>query len=311
VAFSPDGARLLTGSRDHTAKLWDAATGDCIRTFAGHTDGVYSVAFSPDGTQVLTGSSDSTAKLWDAASGECIRTFQAHAGSVTSVAFSPDGNRVLAGTAEGMVYVSATTGAECITAYRNEGDVVSCVAFSPDGGRFAAGFKQWSADVWDASSGEPIQHISHRGGVGSLAFSPDGAKLATGGSDPLARVWDVATGKGLISLGGHYIWSELDLNQARCSIERFRRRFSPIRDASEAASGRRFLKIRAHSFLASEIRLIFRGRGSRRSGFSFSGRTFPVLLPCSMAACYASRRRRMTSKVSKKVSTHSLYPRIR
>src|SRR6187397_2160189 len=49
VAFSPDGRRLLTGSRDKTAKLWDAETGKEIRSFAGHSAEVYGVAFSPDG----------------------------------------------------------------------------------------------------------------------------------------------------------------------------------------------------------------------------------------------------------------------
>jgi len=80
VAFSPDGTRVLTGSDDQTAKLWDARTGICIRTFTGHTDYVLSVGYSPDGTRVLTGSWDKTAKLWDAATGSCIRTFTGHSG---------------------------------------------------------------------------------------------------------------------------------------------------------------------------------------------------------------------------------------
>ncbi|MGH6812924.1 MAG: toll/interleukin-1 receptor domain-containing protein, partial [Methylocella sp.] len=58
VAFSPDGARVLTGSWDKTARLWDAATGKEIRAFKGHEDFVFSVAFSPDGARVLTGSGD-------------------------------------------------------------------------------------------------------------------------------------------------------------------------------------------------------------------------------------------------------------
>ncbi len=51
VAFSPDGARVLSGSDDKTVKLWDAATGALLRTFEGHTGYVTSVAFSPDGTR--------------------------------------------------------------------------------------------------------------------------------------------------------------------------------------------------------------------------------------------------------------------
>ncbi|HOE12603.1 MAG TPA: hypothetical protein PLQ35_17085, partial [bacterium] len=65
VAFSPDGTKVLTGSDDYTAKLWDAGTGAVIRTFSGHTDYVNSVAFSPDGTKVLTGIDDGTARIWD------------------------------------------------------------------------------------------------------------------------------------------------------------------------------------------------------------------------------------------------------
>ncbi len=56
VAFSPDGARVLSGSADKTIKLWDAATGALLRTFEGHSNAVTSVAFSPDGARVLSGS---------------------------------------------------------------------------------------------------------------------------------------------------------------------------------------------------------------------------------------------------------------
>ncbi|HUW33497.1 MAG TPA: right-handed parallel beta-helix repeat-containing protein [Planctomycetota bacterium] len=106
VAFSPDGTKVLTGSCDRTAKLWDIITHACIRTFAGHTGYVWSVAFSPDGTNVLTGAAfgmafDNTAKLWDAATGDCICTFTAHTEAVTSVAFSPEGARIVTGSYDG------------------------------------------------------------------------------------------------------------------------------------------------------------------------------------------------------------------
>jgi WD40 repeat protein len=98
VAFSPDGRRVLSGSRDKTLKLWDAASGQLIRTFEGHTGAVNSVAFSPDGTGVLSGGGDKTVKLWDAASGQLIRTFEGHFGLVTSVVFSPNGTHALSGS---------------------------------------------------------------------------------------------------------------------------------------------------------------------------------------------------------------------
>ncbi len=65
VAFSPDGKKVLTGSLDNTAKLWDEGSGAAEKTFTGHTFRVTAVAFSPDGKNILTGSKDQTAKLWD------------------------------------------------------------------------------------------------------------------------------------------------------------------------------------------------------------------------------------------------------
>ena len=80
-------------------KLWDAATGQLIRTFEGHSDCGRSRSRSrPTARRVLSGSWDKTVKLWDAATGQLIRTFEGHSGWVTSVAFSPDGARVLSGS---------------------------------------------------------------------------------------------------------------------------------------------------------------------------------------------------------------------
>ena len=64
VAFSPDGRFTLSGSRDRTLKLWDAASGKELRNFRERGDAVNSVAFSPDGRFALSGGSDKTLKLW-------------------------------------------------------------------------------------------------------------------------------------------------------------------------------------------------------------------------------------------------------
>ena len=96
VAFSPDGTKVLTGSNDMTARIWDASSGQELHKLT-HDDSVYSVAFSPDGTKVLTGSNDSTARIWDASSGQELHKLP-HEDSVYAVAFSPDGTKVLTGS---------------------------------------------------------------------------------------------------------------------------------------------------------------------------------------------------------------------
>ncbi len=98
MSFSPDGTRIVTGSEDKTAKVWDARTGTALLELKGHTDGVTSVSFSPDGTRIVTGSDDKTAKVWDARTGTALLELKGHTGEVTSVSFSPDGTRIVTGS---------------------------------------------------------------------------------------------------------------------------------------------------------------------------------------------------------------------
>ena len=59
-----DGTRIVTASRDDTAKVWDS-DGTFLATLQGHDDAVGSAVFSPDGTRIVTASFDATAKVWE------------------------------------------------------------------------------------------------------------------------------------------------------------------------------------------------------------------------------------------------------
>ncbi len=60
----PMDAPLASGSWDATVRLWNADTGEHLRTLTGHTDLVWSVAYSPDGHTFASGSQDGTVLLW-------------------------------------------------------------------------------------------------------------------------------------------------------------------------------------------------------------------------------------------------------
>ena len=80
ASFSPDGSRIVTGSRDRTAKVWDARSGAEVLTLKGHTDQRHFGVVQPDGSRVVTGSEDKTAKVWDARSGAEVLTLKGHTG---------------------------------------------------------------------------------------------------------------------------------------------------------------------------------------------------------------------------------------
>ena len=82
VAFSPDAKVVVSGSWDHTVKLWDTATGTCTQTLKGHNGYVQSVAFSPDVKVIVSGSWDHTVTLWDTATGTCTQTLKGNNGYV-------------------------------------------------------------------------------------------------------------------------------------------------------------------------------------------------------------------------------------
>ena len=65
VAFSPDRKRIITGSTDNTAKIWNAQTGKELLTLKGHTSSVCFVAFSDDGRKIITKSATGIEKIWD------------------------------------------------------------------------------------------------------------------------------------------------------------------------------------------------------------------------------------------------------
>lgn len=50
--------RQVSGSFDEKVKIWDVATGKCLRTMASHSEPVTAAAFNADGTGVVSGSAD-------------------------------------------------------------------------------------------------------------------------------------------------------------------------------------------------------------------------------------------------------------
>ena len=102
VAFSPDGRRLVSASRDRDAILWDVASGKALRVLRAHFGPVSDARFSPDGRWIVTAGPRSVG-LWKASTGELVRLLEGAPGPYAAAAFTPDSRTIVALTEQGVV----------------------------------------------------------------------------------------------------------------------------------------------------------------------------------------------------------------
>jgi WD40 repeat protein len=191
ACFSKDGRRVLTGSADNTARLWDAATGKELLVLRGHEAPVVFALLSPDGRRLLTVCSANysrndrmfssgvqkqkpTAHLWDAATSRLIAHW--HPGTTDEREWHSIGSPFNA-------------------AFRSDSRrVATCFGFYPD----------CAPQIHDAETGAQLRLLQgHHKPVVWIDFSPDGKQVVTASLDETANIWDAETGKLLHTLKGH------------------------------------------------------------------------------------------------------------
>jgi WD40 repeat protein/tRNA A-37 threonylcarbamoyl transferase component Bud32 len=205
LVVSADERRVVTGSADNTAILWElpdplpldgrpTATARLVRTLTGHDDAIADVALGGEGDAILaTTSFDGSARLWDARTGEPLALFQGHR-MVKPLSFSPDASRLVTGGRDGTARIWDTT----VRPARHAIEVsayVGGLAVTPDGRTVATGTSDGEIEVRDAATGTRTRRLDvELIDVTGLAFSADGTRLLGTSSDGMVEVWEVATG---------------------------------------------------------------------------------------------------------------------
>lgn len=200
LAFSPDGARLATGSDNGTVTVWEVSSGREISRFQGEGS-IRSLAFSPDARHMAAGS-PGHGYIIDAATGTQVAPLPG-ASTASCLAFSPDGSRIANASGDGTIRLfEAETGKQLWLAV--PGGSVNLVVFSSNGQRVASSGVDGTVRIFAASNGNLVSVFRQSGELRALAFSPD-ARLAVMGSATaqtsegtgVARVFAVDTGKEL------------------------------------------------------------------------------------------------------------------
>jgi WD40 repeat protein len=190
VAYSPDGKLLFSGATDRSIRVWEADSGNYIRSLTTHTGTVLSLAVTRDGTRLASGSRDGTVVIWDLETYAPLEQFTI-GGDVYGVAWSPDGFRLA--TAGGHeIVMHEKRDEKWKRAWVNCLDEVLSLAYAPDGDQVAAGNEYGSIRIFDADTGKLIFR-AERGDdmreVRCIAYDPFKRSLASGSDDDLVHLW--------------------------------------------------------------------------------------------------------------------------
>lgn len=178
ATFSADGALVMTGSRDGTARVWDVDPPAVPAIY--HPDRVTGIGYEKG--RLLTCSKDVLHIREEG--GRAVKEIQL---------FSP---LVWWGHGEGRVAVSCKDEFAAVL-YDLEGrelarlkhdGIMNGVEVSPKGDVVVSFSADRSAKLWDAR-GRQCAKLDHPQGVGSAAFSADGSLVLTTADDRQARVW--------------------------------------------------------------------------------------------------------------------------
>lgn len=171
-AFTHDGQRLATISRDRAAKLIDIATGYLIDDINRHRDPLICLTRHPNDDLVATGGVEGKIRLFrmeprggrlaegDNKEESFVREFEHMASEIQTIAFSPDGSTVACGTLSGEVRSFKTDSGQPVTQFKGDHGPVFAIAYSADGRQIAVGGFDGRIRFHDASDGELKQQFA-------------------------------------------------------------------------------------------------------------------------------------------------------
>jgi WD40 repeat protein len=187
ASFSPDGASILTSSKDGTARLWDPYGEPVPQTLQTFGDvSVTALAVDQAGTRIAVGREDGQVAVLTLA-GKVLRTLLPSGPKVVSVGWGRK-QTLMAATSDGRVRIWRDAGTSLLSEF-NHGAEIGAAAISPDAKLVATAPTGSDHRVrLRTLATRKSRVLRHEGSVRALAFDPTSRFLATG-SGEAAYIW--------------------------------------------------------------------------------------------------------------------------
>ncbi len=201
-----NSSKLITGARDRSLKIWDARTGEELKTITVLGEPPASVWVSPSEQFAAIGTvkAGEPVKILDLQSGRLVGNLAAP-DRLTALGFSPDGASIVSVEEKGNVRTWETANLRSAGVHKIPAHTSAAMIF--DGGSrptiFIAGLDRVVKRVTPLDGKVQALDKGHSDQITALKVTPDGRRVLTGGRDKQVIVWDGSTGERLTVFRSH------------------------------------------------------------------------------------------------------------